>query len=161
VANTKDPSTGTDIGNSQCVHHEVEDKISSNCLQEATDKAAAAVDTGNSKALHKDIASNIANKSNDESSIHMATINKDEMISRLEQATSTLSKDEMIQFLSRAMAGYTEQLKSTTPEFNPNKRNQDGDHPDGMQVEESPIKKPSLMRKLTKWNVMKMTKITP
>jgi hypothetical protein len=37
------------------------------------------------------------------------------------------------------MAGYTEQFKSSTPEFNPNKRSQEGEHPDGMQIEETPI----------------------
>jgi hypothetical protein len=39
------------------------------------------------------------------------------------------------------MAGYTQQLHSSHQEqFNPNKRNQEGDHPDGMQVEETPTK---------------------
>jgi hypothetical protein len=53
-------------------------------------------------------------------------------------ATSNLSKDEMVQLFSRAMAGYTQQLRSSSQEqFNPNTRYQEREHPDGMQTEET------------------------
>jgi hypothetical protein len=67
-------------------------------------------------------------------------INKDEIVSLFEMATSNLSKEEMVQLFSRAMAGYNQIKPPPQEEFNPNKRNQDGDHPDGMQVEATPIK---------------------
>jgi hypothetical protein len=44
----------------------------------------------------------------------------------------------MVQLFSRVMAGYIQQLRSSPREqFNPNKRNQEGEHPDGMQTEET------------------------
>ena len=70
-------------------------------------------------------------------------VNKGEIVSLFEMATSNLSKDEMIQLFSRVLAGYNKPQKANPlpqDQSNPNKRNQDGEHPDSMQVEETPPK---------------------
>jgi hypothetical protein len=82
----------------------------------------------------------VANNTVDSSSNTLEEIIAKAGVASLFELAATLSQEEMEKLFSIAMAGYNQSQQSkisSQDQSNPNKRNQEGEHPNGMQVDEA------------------------